>query len=266
MPHLYEIAVITATFLSSTVCEVAAHGVFIPSGRSLHQAAFRPITGGFLDPRIHALVARQVETCTIPQPWVPCPDGLSCCPAKYPKCVSILPPYFFSFSSLPSMDLIMETLTELGNSVAMATAVRNQQAVLGTGFAARTQHKRVTRAFVLARTRRAAERGHATQGFSARLHLEAPRHVASLTRSPATMVIVWKPPLIILYIRVLTGNARLRIRLNVWYRRPLPVEKYQYYDEQFYVHSNDLCSPFVDGAFHQALDEVLNEVLNELLN
>jgi hypothetical protein len=67
-----------------------------------YQAAFYSNSSGILEQSVHSFLGpRQQETCTLPAPWVPCPNGESCCPAEDPLCVRSLTIIRFGLGSSP---------------------------------------------------------------------------------------------------------------------------------------------------------------------
>jgi hypothetical protein len=57
-----------------------------------YQAAFHSNFSGILEQSAYSFLgARQQGTCTLPAPWVLCPNGENCCPAEDALCVRSLP-------------------------------------------------------------------------------------------------------------------------------------------------------------------------------
>lgn len=67
--------------------------LFAATHSSFIDGAFDAFTsnGQDFDAGFQPLSPRQQRRCTLPPPFVNCPDGLTCCPAAYSNCVSLHP-------------------------------------------------------------------------------------------------------------------------------------------------------------------------------
>ena len=91
MARLSVAATIVTTLIVDPTFGFAGAGPYGTLDSDFYQAAFRPNSSSLRDHSLYSIlgVRQEQTTCTLPEPWVECPDGVYCCPLDEPNCVSM---------------------------------------------------------------------------------------------------------------------------------------------------------------------------------